>query len=126
MAHRDWKRQALLAAVLAAVFTIPAPKAHALIVFCPTGTHMIPPGICVADAVASTSSSASSVSPWPVIAVGIGVVSIMVNATVVGRTQCRELTLREAMASLALPFLGMAFNEHNNRCRVPLRSRARR
>ena len=55
-------------------------------------------------------------SAFPVFAILTGVVSVMFNAAVVWNTQCRELTHDEAVSSLALPFLGMAFNTQNNQC----------
>jgi hypothetical protein len=58
----------------------------------------------------------STPSPWPVIAIGAGVVSIIINGIIVAQTQCRELTSNEAMASFFLPFLGMAFNQQHNLC----------
>jgi len=61
----------------------------------------------------------STPSPWPVIAIGAGVVSIMINGIIVAQTQCRELTSSEAMASFFLPFLGMAFNQQHNLCHPP-------
>jgi hypothetical protein len=58
-------------------------------------------------------------SPWPVIVVGAGVVSVILNGIIVAQTQCRELTLNEAWASFLLPFLGMAFNQVHNLCHPP-------
>ena len=46
----------------------------------------------------------------------LGTVSVMVNAMIVGRTQCRELTQQEAWSSIFLPFIGMYFNQNNNKC----------
>jgi hypothetical protein len=39
------------------------------------------------------------------------------NGTIVSQTQCREPTSQEAAASIFLPFIGMAFNQHNSKCR---------
>lgn len=50
-------------------------------------------------------------SPWGVIAFVAGVATLMFNAAYVWRTECRELTLDEAMTASALPVLGMAINE---------------
>jgi hypothetical protein len=61
----------------------------------------------------------SGPSPWAVVGIGAGVVSIIINGIVVAQTQCRELTSNEAMASFFLPFLGMAFNQQHNLCHPP-------
>ena len=55
-------------------------------------------------------------SPWPVIVIGAGVVSVIINSIIVAQTQCRELTSNEAWTSIFLPFLGIAFNKVNNLC----------
>src|SRR5271163_2182466 len=55
-------------------------------------------------------------NPWPVVGIMLGTVSVMVNAIIVGRTQCRELTQQEAWSSIFLPFVGMFFNQNNNKC----------
>jgi hypothetical protein len=49
-------------------------------------------------------------TPWPVIGLIAGVVTIMLDAAIVWNTQCRELTLEEAMTAGALPGLGLAVN----------------
>src|SRR5271169_5349518 len=54
----------------------------------------------------------SSPTPWPVIILGLGVVSLMANAAIVSQTQCRELTLQEAYSSFFLPFFGIVLNQH--------------
>jgi hypothetical protein len=54
--------------------------------------------------------------PWVGIIFGASVVSVILNAAIVGRTQCRELTLQEALQSVFMPFIGIAFNQHNNMC----------
>jgi hypothetical protein len=54
-------------------------------------------------------------TPWVVIAIGASVVSVMLNAAIVSRTQCRELTLQEAYSSVFLPFVGIA-NKNNHHC----------
>lgn len=58
----------------------------------------------------------SAPSPWPVIVIAAGVVSVIINGIIVAQTQCRELTANEAMMSIFLPFLGIAFNKVNNLC----------
>ena len=58
----------------------------------------------------------SSPTPWPVIILGAGVVSVILNAAIVSQTQCRELTQQEAFTSLFLPFFGIAMNQHNDHC----------
>ena len=55
-------------------------------------------------------------TPWPVIILGAGVVSLMANAAIVSQTQCRELTLQEAYSSFFLPFIGIVFDQHNDHC----------
>src|SRR5271163_4117783 len=59
---------------------------------------------------------AHTANPWPVVGIMLGTVSVMVNAIIVGRTQCRELTQQEAWSSIFLPFVGMFFNQNNNKC----------
>jgi hypothetical protein len=56
-------------------------------------------------------------SPWPVVAVVVGVAGVMTNAAYIWHTQCRELSSQEAMTSTFLPFVGMAFDAHANKCR---------
>ena len=56
-------------------------------------------------------------SPWPAVTVIVGVVGVMVNAAWIWRTQCRELSSREAMTSTFLPFIGMAFDAQASKCR---------
>ncbi len=58
----------------------------------------------------------SSQTPWPVIVLGAGVVSLILNAAIVSQTQCRELTLHEAYSSFLLPFLGIVLNQHIDHC----------
>ena len=55
-------------------------------------------------------------TPWAVIGVGAAAVSVIVNGIIISQTQCRELTQQEAFASIFLPFLGMAFDEHHSHC----------
>jgi hypothetical protein len=55
-------------------------------------------------------------TPWVPIVIGAAVVSVILNAAIVSNTQCRELTQQEALSSLLLPFIGIAFNKHNNKC----------
>ena len=56
-------------------------------------------------------------SPWPAVAVVVGVAGVMTNAAWVWHTQCRELSSREAMTSTVLPFVGMAFDAQASKCR---------
>lgn len=56
-------------------------------------------------------------APWTVYAIFASAVSVITNAIIVSRTQCRELTQQEAMTSSVLPFVGMLWNKQNNRCR---------
>jgi hypothetical protein len=56
--------------------------------------------------------------PWFVIIFGAGVVSVIVNAAIVGKTQCRELTFQEAWLSVVLPFIGIGLDQHNNKCQL--------
>ena len=56
-------------------------------------------------------------SPWPAVAVFVGVAGVMTNAAWVWHTQCRELSSQEAMTSTFLPFVGMAFDAHASKCR---------
>ncbi len=58
----------------------------------------------------------SSPTPWPVIVLGAGVMSLILNAAIVSQTQCRELMLQEAYSSFFLPFIGIAFDQHNDHC----------
>lgn len=55
-------------------------------------------------------------SPWPVVAVLVGTVSVMLNAAIVWNTQCRELSSDEALSSTFLPFVGIAFDAHDSKC----------
>jgi hypothetical protein len=61
----------------------------------------------------------STATPWAVIVVGAGVVSVMINAAVVYQTQCRELTLQEAYSSAFLPVIGWLFNQQHSQCGHP-------
>ena len=55
-------------------------------------------------------------TPWPVIGIALGTVSVIVNSIIIANTQCRQLTQQEAFASIFLPFIGMAMNGHHNHC----------
>jgi hypothetical protein len=55
-------------------------------------------------------------TPWPVIIGMLSAVSVIVNAAIISRTQCRELTQQEAWSSIFLPFIGMLWNRHLNKC----------
>src|SRR5271169_5009340 len=67
-------------------------------------------------AIAPVPCPTSGPTPWPVIILGAGVVSLMANAAIVSQTQCRELTLQEAYSSFFLPFIGIVFDQHNDHC----------
>ena len=56
-------------------------------------------------------------SPWPAVAVIVGVVGVMTNAAWIWHTQCRELSSDEAITSTFLPFVGMAFDAQASKCR---------
>jgi len=56
-------------------------------------------------------------APWTSIYVMAGAGSVMANAAWVWRTQCRELSSREAMTSAALPIFGIAFDAQASKCR---------
>src|SRR5271165_4765901 len=56
--------------------------------------------------------------PWVVILFGAAAVSVILNAAIVSHTQCRELSQQEAWSSIFMPFLGIAFNQHNNMCNL--------
>jgi hypothetical protein len=56
--------------------------------------------------------------PWFVVIFGAGVVSVILNAAIVGKTQCRELTFQEAWLSVVLPFIGIGLDQHNNKCHL--------
>ena len=55
-------------------------------------------------------------SPWPAVAVIVGVVGVITNAAWIWHTQCRELSSQEAMTSTFLPFVGMAFDAQASKC----------
>jgi hypothetical protein len=57
-----------------------------------------------------------ALTPWAVIAAGASATSVILNAIIVSNSQCRELTRQEALSSNLLPFIGIAFNQHNNKC----------
>jgi hypothetical protein len=56
-------------------------------------------------------------SPWPAVAVIVGVVGVITNAAWIWHTQCRELSSQEAVTSTFLPFVGMAFDAQASKCR---------
>ena len=58
-------------------------------------------------------TSGHTPTPWAVIGMIAGTVSIMIDAAIVWHTQCRELTLGEAMTAGALPGVGIAINQNN-------------
>jgi len=60
--------------------------------------------------------TAAAPTPWVPIVLGAGVVSVMLNALIVSKTQCRELMTNEALSSFFLPFIGIALNQKMNKC----------
>jgi hypothetical protein len=56
-------------------------------------------------------------SPWPAVAVMVGVVGVMTNAAYIWHAQCRELSSQEAVTSTFLPIVGMVFDAHASKCR---------
>ena len=52
------------------------------------------------------------------LAVILAALSTMLNAAIVWNTQCRELTLEEALGSSFVP-LGIGMDQHDNRCHRP-------
>ena len=56
-------------------------------------------------------SSSHTPTPWAIIGLVAGVATLMFNAAYVWQTECRELTLDEAMTASALPVVGMAINQ---------------
>ena len=65
-------------------------------------------------------ASASSSAPWPVWALGLGVVSIMARAAYVYRTECRELTGAEAFGGMVGPW--PIYHQPNNKCGATARA----
>jgi hypothetical protein len=76
----------------------------------------IPADTAFAGVLALPCPTPSSPTPWPVIVLGAGVVSLILNAAIVSQTQCRELTLQEAYSSFLLPFFGIVLNQHIDHC----------
>jgi hypothetical protein len=60
-------------------------------------------------AAVALSSSSVGAGPWIVAGVGVGVLSVMIRAAVVGSRQHRELTSEEAIQAVALPFLWVLY-----------------
>lgn len=58
----------------------------------------------------------STTTPWVGIGIAAGALSVIVNGAIVGKTQCRELTSKEAITSILLPFIGILFNEQHSLC----------
>ena len=58
----------------------------------------------------------STTTPWVGIGIAAGALSVIVNGAIVGKTQCRELTSKEAIMSILLPFIGILFNEQHSLC----------
>ncbi len=61
-------------------------------------------------------ASASASAPWPVWALGGGVLSIMVRAAYVYRTECRELTVEEAFGGMG-PW--PVYHQVRSQCKAP-------
>ena len=59
-------------------------------------------------------------APWPVWALGLGVVSIMARAAYVYRTECRELTGAEAFGGMVGPW--PIYHQPNNKCGATARA----
>jgi hypothetical protein len=59
-------------------------------------------------------------APWPVWALGAGVLSIMVRAAYVYRTECRELTGAEAFGGMVGPW--PVYHQPNNKCAATARA----
>ena len=66
-----------------------------------------------APALANTPTAGA---PWPVWALGGGVLSIMVRAAYVWRTECRELTSQEAFGGMVGPW--PIYHQPRNQCGV--------
>jgi hypothetical protein len=61
-------------------------------------------------------SPAHATAPYAPFAVVAGAASIMLNAAIVWNTQCRQLSLDEAMTLAFLPLIGIAFDQHASKC----------
>jgi hypothetical protein len=59
----------------------------------------------------------SHAKPWSPFAIIAGAASVILNAVYISKTQCRELTQQEAMASGFLPFVGYLWNKQQSKCR---------
>jgi len=95
MVRNRLSKTAVLAAGIA-ISTCAATRAEA--------QGVAPPAFTPAPVAASSSSSIG----WPVIVLGAGVVSVIGYAIHISVTQHRELTSREAMTAIFLPFIGPA------------------
>jgi len=128
----NWRKVVATVTVAALFFWTPSLIPVVRITQAPTRVAVIaasPCGVAVTMRSADTAEAAaaflpcppigSGPSPWPVIVVGAGVVSVILNGIIVAQTQCRELTTNEAWASFLLPFLGIAFNQTRNLCHPP-------
>lgn len=60
--------------------------------------------------------TSSMATPWVGIGIAAGALSVIVNGAIIGKTQCRELTSKEAITSILLPFIGILFNEQHSLC----------
>jgi hypothetical protein len=63
-----------------------------------------------------------SVAPtWPIIVGLLSAGSVILNSFIVSQQQCRELTQQEALNSIFMPFVGMAFNENKSKCKIKIK-----
>jgi hypothetical protein len=83
---------------------------------CFVGVTWIPTDTAFALALPCPVQLQHAATPWVVILFGASVVSVITNAIYISQTQCRELTTPEAWWSASLPFIGIAFNQHNDMC----------
>jgi hypothetical protein len=83
-------------------------------VFAPTPAVAV--GVPIVRRLVVCVSSAHAPAPYAPFAVVAGAASIMLNAAIVWNTQCRELSLDEAMNSAFLPLVGIAFDQHASKC----------
>ena len=59
----------------------------------------------------------SHFNPWPAFLIIGAVASVELDAAIVWNAQCRELTSQEALTSFFLPVVGIALDEHDNKCK---------
>ena len=73
-----------------------------------------------ASATTNVYVATSGAAPWPVWALGGGVLSLMVRAAYVYRTECRELTVAEAFGGAVGPW--PLHHQASNQCGATSRS----